>query len=186
MGLHNVVGAQPSFLIRRFRKPPFEEQWKPKADTGARSSEMLQGALRMLAGGYDEKTEAALSIPQELFYSQGSCARFYSQADRHSLPGFLAGFSMGKLIHPKTPYGIVLFETTNHVNFVLIDLRRKIVVRERLLSNDGQHGQVDWTMVKSHVEAALELASTEEARKGGLFAVHVCDGQFQLMKMTQA
>lgn len=120
----NARGSHSAQMISRFRRQPLEDRFTPSTRKETRSSEMLQGALRMLARGYDAKAEAVLSIPQELYYSEGSCARFYSKAERHSLPEFLAGFSTGKLIHPKTPYAIVLFETTNHVNFVLIDINQ--------------------------------------------------------------
>jgi hypothetical protein len=144
-----------------------------------RTKEQIQAGLRMLANGWNGETEAAISVPREMFLFEGTGTRFYSATEKSYLSALLSGLGAGKLYLPETPYGIILYETASTINFVLFDATRRIVVRDRLLCYHNDPPQRDWSIVKNHVDAAIALAGTDDAKAKGLFAVY--DGTLKLM-----
>ncbi|MCI0504164.1 hypothetical protein L0Y65_05655 [Candidatus Micrarchaeota archaeon] len=141
------------------------------------SQEVLRG-FKMLANGWGSGVESALRLPPELFYSRGVGARFYSSCESSDLGGLLLGLGAGKLILPDTDYGIVLYETSSSVYFMLFDAKRRICVREPLMCFDSTPMEREWPKIRKSIDEATALAASDDAKKNGLFAVY--DGTLRL------
>lgn len=173
----------PSFFEKLKARPQNEGAVSvPKLEK--RSSEQVTNSFRMLARGWDGDIEMALSVPPEMFYFEGTNTRFYSMNEKAEMGNLLIGLGTGRLIKPKTDYGIILYETSSTVYMVLYDARRRILVRESLLCYHNDPPEREWSSIKKSVESALALARSEDARKKGLFAVY--DGTLRLMNPADA
>ncbi len=135
------------------------------------SSGEVLGELRSLGKGWDKETEALLELPATLLRSSGEGAKYYSKEEGFGIGDVVLGLRYGNLGLPKTGYGIAIYDTSGSVYFVLVDMRRRIIVRERLYCIHDEPPEKDWSSVRSAIRAASSLASGDAARKEGAIAI---------------
>jgi hypothetical protein len=144
-----------------------------------RSAQQVIQGFKMLSRGWDSTVEASISVPSELFFSEGVATRFYSKDENPDLSSLVRGLGSGKVFLPNTDYGIVLYETTSTVYFVLFDAERRIVVREALFCHGGNPPERDWSKIRRSIDSAAASAATEDAVKKGQYAVY--DGALKMV-----
>ncbi len=144
-----------------------------------RSAQQVINGLKMLSRGWDSAVESSISVPPELFFFEGVASRFYSTGENPDLSSLVRGLGVGKVFLPNTDYGIVLYETSSTVYFVLFDASRRIAVREPLFCHRNAPPECDWSKIRRSIDSAVASAATEEAAKKGLYAVY--DGTLKMV-----
>ncbi len=172
--------SKPISLIQRvLRDPRFQVQRKPPKVEEISSAEVVK-ELSAYGDGWSREVEEALAIPKSLFkFSTGASAQFSSNR-MSELWIVQDGLNSGKAYVTNTDYGILLYEKADWLYVIVVDVNRKIIVRERLICfQDGTSNQ-SWEDVRKAVEGAASLAAGKTAADRGLFAVF--DGTAKLVK----
>jgi hypothetical protein len=99
-----------------------------------------------------------LSIPEHILMLQTDSGTFYSADERFGILGIPAALGPGPLSCQKTDYGIALYSTGGNAYFILADLSRRIIVRERIFSIHDNPPEKDWNIVLEKIRAALSAA----------------------------
>jgi hypothetical protein len=144
---------------------------RPPPASRVTSGEVL-GELRRIGKGWDDEIESLLELPATLLRSSGEGAKYYSKEESFGIGDVVIGLRYGSLGLPKTNYGIAVYDTSGSVYFVLVDMRRRIIVRERLYCIHDQPPEKDWAAVKEAIKDASSLASSESSRKGTAIAIY--------------
>ncbi len=161
----------------------FEAAAAPMVSAPNRSvtSEEVIARLRGLGRGWDDETKELLWIPSTLFANTEGSTEYYSRTLDFGISGVVANMVHGVPPSPsENDYGICLYERANTTYFVLVDMRRRIVVRERLVCYQHQPPEQDWGNIRNAIKAAVELAGRDDIRKEGLVAVF--DGTLKTLK----
>jgi hypothetical protein len=124
------------------------------------SSEVIS-TLKANGKGWTDDIAEMLSIPQKLFMMRTDSGTFYSTDERFGMSGIMS-LGPGPLKAQKTDYGIALYSTGGSVYFVLADIGRKIIVRERLFCIHDDPPEKDWSKVKERIASALSAAAEEK------------------------
>ncbi len=116
--------------------------------------------LKALGTGWDDETEALLAIPGELFRNSGEGTIYFSKEKEFGISDIALGLAYGRVGKPKTEYGIAIHDTAGNTYFILADMKRRIIVKERLSGLHDQPSEKDWSVVKRAISAAAALASS--------------------------
>lgn len=126
------------------------------------SSEDVAGALRQVGRDWSEDIRGALRIPAQLYMLKTVDGTFYSADDRFSITGIPAALGPEPLKAEKNDYGIALYSTGGSVYFVLEDMNRGIIVRERIYCIHDTPPEGSWAAVGQAVRAALDAAGSKK------------------------
>ncbi|MBU0527060.1 hypothetical protein KKE92_01140 [Candidatus Micrarchaeota archaeon] len=126
--------------------------------------------LSGLGKGFNEETQSLLSVPGLLFERSGNTSVYYSV----DLDFGVADIT-SQILHsiPPTPskndYGIALYERANTTYFVLVDMRKRIIVHERLSSYQTDSSDISWEHINETIKSAIALA--KKTPDGGSFVL---------------
>jgi len=115
--------------------------------------------LSGLCKGLNEETRSLLSVPGLLFERSGNTSVYYSVSLDFRVADILDQILHN--VHPtpsENDYGIGLYERSNTTYFVLVDMRRRIVVHERLNSYQGDPSDTSWEHINETIKSAVALA----------------------------
>lgn len=166
---------------KAFFKEPAESKPKPASGSRVSSGAVLE-ELRSMGKGWDKEIESLLELPATLLRSSGDGVKYYSKEESFGIGDVVLGLRYGNLGLPKTGYGIAVYDTSGSVYFVLVDMRRRIIVRERLFCIHDEPPEKDWAAIKNAIRAASSLSSAEPARKEG--AIAVSDGTLRTVPLS--
>ena len=156
----------------------FFEQAQPMGPVLALNEPILMAGkdvaaeLKRISKGWDDELEGLLGLKQNLFKLQTESGTFYCSDSRMSLSPAIMAFDTGRLGRPETEYGIVLHEKRDITTFILIDMGRRIMVRERLVNMQEQDPSRDWSDIKRKIKSCLSMADSEAAKKSSLVAIY--------------
>lgn len=161
---------------------PFERTVIPPAPVVRLvSSKELINRLKGIGRGWDEDLEKLFSMPASLYQGNAETSGYYSEDRGFGIINLVRGMEAGSFVIPsKTSYGVAIYEKAGSVYFVLADMRRRIIVRERMVDYSSEAPERDWDAVKKEILAALSLAQSDRARNEGLIAVY--DGILRQVK----
>jgi hypothetical protein len=145
---------------------PFSNQ-SPKADAVRPAIKMVSAddaaaTLSQIGRDWSEDIKRELSIPQKLYSMKTSDATFYSSNERFSIMGVPAALGSQPLKAEKGDYGIALYSSGGSVYFVLEDMNRGIIVRERIYCIHDTPPEGSWTAVREAVRAALDASGSKK------------------------
>ncbi|MEW6721920.1 MAG: hypothetical protein AB1324_01520 [Candidatus Micrarchaeota archaeon] len=138
--------------------------------------------LRATGKGWTDDIRELLRLPAQLYMIRTGDGTFYSSDERLGILGIPAALGPEPLKAEKIDYGIALYSTGGSVYFILADMERRIIVRERMFCIHEKPPETDWTLVKEGIQSALSASESETARKQGLIAVF--DRALKLVKMS--
>ncbi|MFN7991177.1 MAG: hypothetical protein U0R44_03385 [Candidatus Micrarchaeia archaeon] len=167
-----VIPPKGSF----FKKAPPANAEIPKTEKVSRSKVIEE--LRGLGRGWTEDIAALLGLPQELYRSSGEGTIYFSKEREFGIGETALGLSSGRLRAPKTQYGIAIHDRAGSVYIILVDMQRRIIVRERLFCMHDQPPEKDWGAVKTAILSAGALMTDAERGKG---SIAVFDGSARLL-----
>jgi hypothetical protein len=156
--------------------PPGESfsRQTPQADqAGAKPREVgpeeVISTLKSIGKDWTDDIPSLLRLPERLFMLKSGDGTYYSGDERFGIMGIPAALGPEPLKAGKGDYGIALYSTGGgSVYFVLEDMSRGIIVRERIYCIHEKPPEGSWASVRGHIEAALAASS---AHKGSV-AVH--------------
>ncbi len=122
------------------------------------SSKQVLGTLKAYGKGWDAELEKLLNVPDRLFMLEMDDATYYSSENRFGFSDMMLSMGSGTLKRPPADYGIALYGKGGSVYFILADMNRRIVVRERLHCIHENPPERDWGQVKAKIKDALALA----------------------------
>jgi hypothetical protein len=164
-------------------KRPFDKAAEPLVQprqAGHVSSAELARRLSGLGKNWDAELERLIGMPAMMFSSSGGAAQYYSRDMRFSICEIVTRLAHNAPLPPdRAGFGIALLETAGNTYFVMADMGRRIIVRKRLMSIQGEFS-LDWAEVKSELKSAIARANQDDAKKEGLVAVY--DGSLRTMK----
>jgi hypothetical protein len=156
-----IIPPPKSFFREKARTPP----QLPKAEKV--SAAAVIESLKSMGKGWDEEAAGLLRIPPHLFRTGGSGATYYSIDENFGVADVAAGLRYGRVMRSESKYGIAVYDTPGNVYLVLVDMERRIIVRERLMCIHDDPPEKDWANVKN----AIRTATAEAARKADTVAV---------------
>lgn len=110
---------------------------------------------------WDAETEKLISPPPNLYENSGGATQYFSRDISFGISSVVFGFIHGAHPEPKkNDYGVALYEKTGTLYFVLLDMSRKIIVKERILSYQHDPPQQSWANVREAIRYALSAAKT--------------------------
>jgi hypothetical protein len=125
------------------------------------TSEDVIETLKANGKGWSDDVGDMLALPRKLFVMRSEEASFYSGDLRFGIMGINSALAAGKLSARETDYGIALYSTGGSIYFVLADLKRRIIVRERVFCIHDKPPEKDWAEVKERIGNALSLATSD-------------------------
>lgn len=174
-----VVTPVPKSFFEELKEPEGTEKVEPPKIQKC-SSQQVYRTLRTFGKGWNKEIEKLLDVPKTMFFSATETSRHFSKSKKFGLTKFLDGLLAGRLLVPETEFGIILYETSSKMYFVLFDKKRRIVVKESLVHFFETPPQKNWKTIKDEIKSTLERARSPEARREGLFAVY--DERLLLLK----
>jgi len=115
--------------------------------------------LSGLGKGFNDETRSLLSVPGLLFERSGNTSVYYSVDLDFGVADVTDQLIRGISPTPsENDYGIALYERANSTYFVLVDMRKRIVIHERLSSYQGDPSDVIWSHINETIKSALALA----------------------------
>ncbi len=126
------------------------------------SSADVVSALRQIGRGWSDDIQRALGIPDQMYMLKTGDGTFYSADERFSIMGIPAALGPEPLKAEKNDYGIALYSTGGSVYFVLEDMSRGIIVRERIYCIHERPPEGSWEPVGQAIRAALEAAGSHK------------------------
>jgi hypothetical protein len=179
-------GARSKSKAPKSKTPPPEKAFEraaapPGPQVRLVSSKEVLNRLKGLGRGWDEEIERLFSMPASLYQGTAETSGYYSEDRGFGIISLVRGMDAGSFVIPsKTSYGVAIYEKAGSVYFVLADLGRRIIVRERMLDYSDEPPEKGWSAVKEKIMAALSLAGSDRARNEGLIAVY--DGILKTVK----
>lgn len=168
------------------RKGGFERAARPMLSRASRKATMDEVVSRLsgLGRGWDIEAQQLLRLPDILYENSNGSVQYYSGNLDYGISSVVTNLMNGAEPHPsKGDYGIALYETADSIYFVFVDMRRRIVVRERLMSYQGSPAEQSWQNIKDAIKSAMSLADSSEAKKAG--SVAISDGTVRLLKAKE-
>ncbi len=126
------------------------------------SSDEVVGALRQIGRDWSEDIRRDLRIPGQMYMLKTGDGTFYSADDRFSIMGIPAALGPEPLKAEKNDYGIALYSSGGSVYFVLEDMSRGIIVRERIYCIHERPPEGSWEPVGRAIRAALDAAGSHK------------------------
>ena len=148
---------------KAFFKEPASSKARPQPSGKTVSYGEVLEELRGMGKGWDKETESLLGLPATLFRTSGDGARYYSKEESFAIGDVVLGLRYGELGTPRTSYGIAVYDTSGTTYLVLVDMRRRIIVRERLYCVHDEPPEKDWSAVKDAIRAAAALSAGDPA-----------------------
>jgi hypothetical protein len=164
----------PAFKEPKGHAPP------PVREVG---SEDVIKALRSVGKGWTDDIGEMLGLPSRLFMESADDATYYSADRSFGIKSILSSFRSDSVDASATDYGIALYSSGSSVYFVFADLKRRLVVRERMFCFHENPPERDWSAVKERLSAALSMAGSDSIRNGGLIVVS--DQYVRPMRLAQ-
>ncbi|MCI0561627.1 MAG: hypothetical protein MN733_24320 [Nitrososphaera sp.] len=119
---------------------------------------------------WDAEMEKLLAPPPNLYENSGGSSQYFSKDRTFGISEVVLNLRHGAHINPKeTEYGIALYETPNIVYFVLVDMSRRIVVKERIQSLQSDPPELSWTAVKAAIKYAASVAERTDRKSFVLY-----------------
>lgn len=160
--------------------PPIRAQGpdgKPPAGSKLVGSDEALAILRSTGTGWSEDIADLLSAPPDLHMLRTDSGTYFSDGPVFAITGLPEALAFGD-VSKLRGFGLALYSTGGSVYFMLMDMGRGIIVREKIFSIHDSPPEKDWAKVKSLILGSLEAAG--EARKEGY--VVVCDPLMRRMK----
>jgi hypothetical protein len=131
----------------------------PLSDQGIRKMQAKEviASIRGYASNWTKEAEAALAVPGDLNFMRNDVGGtvMYSKEKEFRIADAVHSLQMGIRRRPETDYGIAIYEKAGTAYIVLVDLSRRIIVRELITDYNGRPAQKDWSGVVRAVDAAL-------------------------------
>lgn len=146
-----VAGAKPR---------PFEKLVPPGRDAVriAPANEVI-ARLSGLGRNWTPDIAKVLAVPARLMVSESDTAAYYTSDTNGSMGNIvLAINARAKPDKPGFVYGLAIYETGNSTYLVIADMKRRIIVRERLSCYQNQPVGDDWNRVNRAITAAVSAA----------------------------
>ena len=137
-------------------------QQDPSLQMRTVSSEDIVAELKATGRGWTEDIRGLLAVPPQLFVRKSAEGSYYSKDLRFGITEILSGLDSGPIKARPTDYGIALYSTGGGVYFVLADLGRRIIIRERLFSIHDKPPERDWKEIKERIRDALSIAAGDK------------------------
>lgn len=147
-----LVPPPRSFSIKKAAPSPN----LPKAEKVSGSAVVEE--IKEMGRGWDKETESSLRIPPSLFRTSGEGATYFSDDENFGVALVASGLRGGRMGRPESMYGICIYDTPSSVYFVLLDMERRIIVRERLSCVHDRPPEKDWSKIRDAIRAASAAA----------------------------
>ena len=124
----------------------------------------LVSTLKSAGRGWTDDMPGLLALPERtLVMMKTEDTAYYSKDLRFGIASILSKLDSGGPINASdNEYGIALYSTGGSVYFVLADIGRKIIVRERMFCIHEKPQEKDWKDVKLNMDSALVFAASAE------------------------
>ncbi|MEW6722055.1 MAG: hypothetical protein AB1324_02245 [Candidatus Micrarchaeota archaeon] len=147
--------ADPSYFPAR---PPMQA---PPAPASADYQSVIS-FLKSFAPDLGTGFESLLSIPKDgLFRTEDPGKTFFSADREFRFLDIINGAKLGGLKTEGDEYGLGVYSGTSSFTFVLVDMKRRIIIEERIFSQGGEPG---WKNVESALRSALSMAGREPGK----------------------
>ncbi len=163
-----MPGVAPSLFDRAQPMGPVLALNEPSLVAG----KDVAAELKRISRGWDDELEGLLGLRPNMFRLQTESGTFYCSDSKMSISPAIAAFDSGRLGRPQTEYGIVVHEKRDITTFILVDMKRRIMVRERLVNMQDETPTHDWSDIKRKIKSSLAMAESDSAKKGSLVAVY--------------
>lgn len=155
----------PGFRMEILQPPSkaFFERLAPPAKIAApETSRVAKGAvsgeIRDYAQNWSASVEEALNLPKSLHrFATGSSVSFCSD-EKSSLGPAIDALAQGELKGKVSGYGIIVNSTASTTSIVVVDMSRRIIVRETLGCLHDRPQQREWATLSASINAAAKAA----------------------------
>lgn len=145
------------------------------------SSVELFSRLRGLGRDWDSEMEKLLATPPNIYENSGGTSQYFSKDIAFGISDIVLGLVHSAAVMPKqNEYGIALYEKANTTYFVLVDMSRRIVVKERIQSIQSDPPEQSWGAVKQAIKYAVSVAE-----KAGADSFVLFDGTPRIIKIEK-
>lgn len=180
-GIPTVVKpASSTYFDKSERMSPSLEEPKVRRMPG----KSVPGELKAFCRGWDEEIESILAIPESVFRMEEGSSRYYSGDESIEFNRALSDLARGTLSLSEASYGIAITWPSSTGYLLLVDMRRRIIVREPIVCMHDDIPQREWAEVKARIKSAIELAQSDAAKKDGLVAFF--DGFLRTIKPSKS
>ncbi len=125
--------------------------------------------LSGLGRNWNPEIARILTVPPRLIVSESDSATYYTSDPNGSMGELvLALNSRATPNKPGFDYGIAIYETSNSTYVVIADMKRRIIVRERVSCYQNQTMGDDWEAIGKAITAAVSAARTNPG--SGIFS----------------
>jgi hypothetical protein len=120
--------------------------------------------LKSLGKGWSKEVEAILAMPDRLYSVQEDDGRYFSRDESFGIFGAVAAMPLrGRMSVKSDDYGIAIYGSAGKIFVLLLDMGRRIAVKETLYCIHDKPPEKDWGVMASKIKSA---ASTATALKG--------------------
>jgi hypothetical protein len=167
--------AKPA--ARPYAPPPKGKQPLPDSNIRRMTPDEVVASIRDFAAGWSEEARKALSVSSELSYARNDMAGtvLFSREKEFGITHTIASMEQGRLARPSTEYAIAFYSKPMTEYIVLVDMGRRIIVRELVVNFHDKPAKKDWAGVVKAIRAAESAAAQNPGR------IAVYDGALTLL-----
>jgi hypothetical protein len=159
----------PGFL-RSF--PKAEEEPRPQPAAVLSGGDLLK-TLKDHGREWEESLERILEIPSTLMKRKTDSGTFYSESGKFEIDTILSGLPFKRIPDGLTDYGAAFYSTGGgSVYVVFADMKRKIIVKERIFCISDDPPEKKWGEFGRKLEAALSYSQSEGVRSKGKIVIY--------------
>jgi hypothetical protein len=122
-------------------------------------------ALKGIGTGWDEELERLINVPAQLFKKDMDSGVLFSDDDRFGVSLVMSMTQPNMVPKTQSGYGIALYGSGTSTFFLLMDIARGIIVRERIINFHDEPSEKDWSVVKSRIKEALAAAGKNKGKE---------------------
>lgn len=124
-----------------------------------RSDAEVIGLLRGLASGWSPRVQKSLAIPDELFFHRDTAYALCSSDESFKALDVLRALGVGGNLPSNMPeYAILITEKQSLMSFLLIDMKRRIIVHTTLKVYQSEQPD-EWGKIAQAIDQATEAAT---------------------------